>query len=126
LNEGHALAVAEQRAADRAILRQVQHIAIPRRFSQQMEEIWFMQTRLQHRQRRRVLKLLAHPRFRAAFDFLELRASVVAQLGDELAFWRGMQGEQREQFLEHQPLCTEDVASKPRRRRRKRAASSSD
>ncbi|MCK7595443.1 polynucleotide adenylyltransferase PcnB [Lysobacter sp. CAU 1642] len=122
--EGHALAVAEQRAADRAILRQCQHIAIPRRFSQQMEEIWFMQTRMQHRQRKRVMRLLAHPRFRAAYDFLELRASIVPQLADELAFWESMQGEQRDVVLDASGAPSGDGPRKPRRRRRKRTAAS--
>lgn len=132
LAEGHSLAVAEQRAADRAILRECKHIAIPRRFSQQMEEIWFMQTRLHHRQRKRVLRLLAHPRFRAAFDFLELRASVVPQLSEELAFWQSMQGEERETVLDATRSADAgraedgDAPRKPRRRRRKRAATAAE
>ncbi len=126
LAEGHSLAVAEQRAADRAILRQCKHIAIPRRFSQQMEEIWFMQTRLHNRQRKRVLRLLAHPRFRAAFDFLELRTSVVPELSEELAFWQSVQGEARETVLDTVRAEDSDTPRKPRRRRRKRAAAASE
>jgi poly(A) polymerase len=127
IGEGHTLAVAEQRAADRAIIKQCQHIAVPRRFSQQMEEIWFIQTRLQQRQRKRVLRLVAHPRFRAAYDFLELRASVAPQLNEELAFWQSMQGEQREVILDAaQPSAPSGDGPRKPRRRRKRAASASE
>ena len=45
-------------------------IALPRRFSLPMQEIWLLQSRFAQRQRKRVFRLLAHPRFRAAFDFL--------------------------------------------------------
>jgi poly(A) polymerase len=39
-----------------------------------MEEIWSLQPRFEQIQRKRVFRLLAQPRFRAAFDFLLLRA----------------------------------------------------
>ena len=82
LDAGHELAIAEQRAADRVTLRLASRIAIPRRFSVPMQEIWWMQSRFGARQRKRVMRLLAHPRFRAAYDFLELRASVVPELAE--------------------------------------------
>ncbi len=53
--------------------RQVSRVSIPKRFSLQMREIWNMQHRLESRGRR-ALRLLEHPRFRAAYDFLLLRA----------------------------------------------------
>lgn len=87
LNEGHELAVAERRAADRVTLRQVGRVAIPRRFSQPMHEIWWMQSRFSQRQRKRVFRLLNHPRFRAGFDFLQVRASVVPELQAEYEWW---------------------------------------
>lgn len=87
LAQGCELAVAEQRAADRVTLRQASRIAIPRRFSVPMHEIWWLQSRFSQRQRKRVFRLLAHPRFRAAFDFLELRASAVPELREEAQWW---------------------------------------
>ena len=87
LAQGCDMAVAEQRAADRVTLRQAGRIAIPRRFSTPMHEIWWLQSRFSQRQRKRVFRLLAHPRFRAAFDFLELRASVVPELREEAQWW---------------------------------------
>lgn len=89
LEEGHELAAAEQRAADRVTLRQVERIALPKRFSVPMHEIWFLQSRFPLRQRKRVFRLRQHPRFRAAYDFLELRAAAVPELAAERDWWRG-------------------------------------
>ncbi|MFN8902062.1 MAG: polynucleotide adenylyltransferase PcnB, partial [Lysobacteraceae bacterium] len=80
-------AVAQQRAADRVTLHQAHRIALPRRFSLPMQEIWMLQSRFTLRQKKRVFRLLAHPRFRAAFDFLELRARVAPELGADQMFW---------------------------------------
>jgi poly(A) polymerase len=124
LAEGHDLATAEQRAADRVTLRQVEHIALPRRFSVQMQEIWWLQSRFALRQRKRVFRLLAHPRFRAAFDFLELRAAVVPELLEEYAWWRDAQGLGSDELAtklqgESRGGAGNDPA-KPRKRRRRR------
>jgi poly(A) polymerase len=62
------------RAAAHVVGEQCQRVAIPRRFTFTMEEIWSLQPRFEQIQRKRVFRLLAQPRFRAAFDFLLLRA----------------------------------------------------
>jgi len=125
LADNFELAVAEQRAADRVLLRQVDRIAIPRRFSAPLQELWWMQSRFTARQRKRVMRLLAHPRFRAAYDFLALRASVVPELVAERDFWRDAQGldvDQLSQRLSSAPSAEggEDGAPRKRRRRRRR------
>ena len=61
-------------AAARVVGEQCQRVAIPRRFTFTMEEIWSLQPRFEQIQRKRVFRLMTHPRFRAAFDFLLLRA----------------------------------------------------
>ena len=80
---------AQRRAADRVTLHQVSRTALPRRFSLPMQEIWLMQARFS--QRKRVLRLLSHPRFRAAFDFLELRLTASDAHADDVAYWREAQ-----------------------------------
>ncbi len=56
---------------------QCRTIAIPKRIiTTTMRDIWQLQQRLPKRQGRRANKLLEHPKFRAAFDLLELRANV--------------------------------------------------
>ncbi len=100
LMSGADLAVAEQRAADRVTLRQTDRLAIPKRFTVPMHEIWWLQSRFPLRQRKRVLRLLHHPRFRAAFDFLELRAQAAPELGDEVAWWREAQSVEVDALVE--------------------------
>jgi poly(A) polymerase len=71
----HEVATAQQR-----------HVAIPKRFGMPMREIWSLQPRLERRQGRRPMTLLGHPRFRAAYDFLLLRAEA-GEVDPELAAW---------------------------------------
>ena len=80
-------AEAERRAADRVTLHQVETVALPRRFSLPMQEIWLLQSRFPLRQRKRVVRLLAQPRFRAAFDFLQLRQVASPDHAADIAFW---------------------------------------
>lgn len=49
-------------------------ITIPKRHAQIMREIWLLQYRFTRRTGNRASQLLTHPRFRAAYDFLALRA----------------------------------------------------
>jgi poly(A) polymerase len=64
---------AMQEAAHLLILEQCQRIAIPKRFTLPIREIWDMQERLPRRQGKRADQLLESPRFRAGYDFLLLR-----------------------------------------------------
>jgi poly(A) polymerase len=128
LQDGFDMAVAEQRAADRVLLRQTERIAVPRRFSLPVHEIWMMQSRFATRQRKRVFRMIAHPRFRAAYDFLELRAAVVPELAEEARFWRDAQGlapDALSEHLEHLPAATDEAPARRRRRRRRSPAEGS-
>ncbi len=89
--QGVHAAEAQRRAADRVTLRQVTRTALPRRFSLPMQEIWLLQPRFALRQRKRVHRMLSHPRFRAAFDFLELRLAASNAHANDVAFWRQAQ-----------------------------------
>ncbi|MEZ5544021.1 MAG: polynucleotide adenylyltransferase PcnB [Lysobacteraceae bacterium] len=126
INAGHDLAVAEQRAADRVVMRQQSLIAIPRRFSLPMQEIWWLQSRFDTRQRKRVFRFLEHPRFRAAYDFLELRASVVPELAAERDFWMKAQQASPEALSTLLSATPAQADPKPRRRRRRRRPSGSE
>lgn len=85
--QGMHQAEAERRAADRVTLHQTKIIALPRRFSLPMQEIWLLQGRFSLRQRKRVMRLMSHPRFRAAFDFLRLRQLAAGTHAEDVAFW---------------------------------------
>jgi len=126
-SQGVEPVVAQQRAADRVTLHQAKRIALPRRFSLPMQEIWMLQPRFALRQKKRVFRLLAHPRFRAAFDFLELRAKVSPELGADLLFWREAQEQSPaglSDAIDHLPAAGDDdgadISASPARSRRRR------
>ena len=74
-------------AVDKVLHQQASRVAIPKRFTIAMEEIWSLQSRFEQRQKKRVMRLLAHPRFRAAFDFLVLRSHEEPELKEQVAWW---------------------------------------
>ena len=60
-------------AMDTVLAQQAKKIAIPRRFEATIKEIWSLQPRFEQRSGQRPYRLLQHPRFRAGWDFLDLR-----------------------------------------------------
>lgn len=59
---------------------------VPQRFSATMREIWALQPQFDFVRGSRPFRLLAQPRFRAAYDFLVLRAQT-GEVPQELADW---------------------------------------
>ena len=115
-------------ASDKVIGRQLQRIALPKRFSLPMRELIMLQTRFERRSGRRALRLLEHPRFRAAYDFLLLRAES-GEADPELAQWwtdlQDASDEDRLAMVENRPVseqgdATKSAASRRRRRPRRR------
>ncbi len=84
--EGKPPAPAMAIAQSQVIGRQIQFVSIPKRFSVPMREIWQLQPRFCKRRGKQPRRLMEHPRFRAAYDFLLLRA-VVGEVVAELAQW---------------------------------------
>ena len=80
-------------AADEALALQAKRTSMPRRWSAMARDIWTMQPRLENRRPRRVELTIAHPRFRAAYDFLCLRAEAGEPLGERAAWWTEAQGD---------------------------------
>ena len=68
-----------------------QQTAFPRRFSAPMKELLAMQWRFTQRQGGRAMRLLQHKRFRAAYDFLLLRASAGEVDQETVAWWTEIQ-----------------------------------
>ncbi|WP_049622982.1 polynucleotide adenylyltransferase PcnB [Frateuria defendens] len=133
LAKGADLNEAWLRAAARVVGEQCERVAIPRRFTLAMEEIWALQPRFEQIQRKRVFRLMAHPRFRAAFDFLLLRAAespAIRELGEWWAHAQQLPQEVLAAALpaggggalaESVPAAT--VGAPPRKRRRRRRPS---
>jgi len=67
---------------------QQRSIAIPKRFQAVMKDIWILQEKLTKREGKRAFKTFEQPKFRAAYDFLLLRAAIekTTEL-EELAQW---------------------------------------
>src|SRR5690606_2959413 len=61
-------------AADSVVEEQTRKLAIQRRFQADMREIWFMQARFERSTAKSIWRMAEQPRFRAAVDFLQLRA----------------------------------------------------
>ena len=77
-----------------AIHRQVHsRISIPRRFSLGVREMFALQPRLESPRGRRALRMLEHPRFRAAYDLLELRAQFGMASQETVDWWTAIQQE---------------------------------
>ncbi|HEX6929291.1 MAG TPA: polynucleotide adenylyltransferase PcnB [Gammaproteobacteria bacterium] len=106
---------AMQIAADEICARQLAFVALPRRFSTPMREIWQMQPRFENRGGKRALRLLGHPRFRAAYDFLVLRAETGEADPDLAAHWTHLQEADSD---EQRTLLAQPVGKSGKRRRR--------
>lgn len=81
-----------QLAINDILHRAVQSVAIPKRFTANMRDIWNSQHRLRKTQGKRPLQMLENARFRAAYDFLLLRAEIEGGELEEIAdFWTHLQ-----------------------------------
>lgn len=76
-----------QLASDAVISRQVSSIAIPRRYTLMAREIWGLQYRLKHNKGSKPYRLVSHPKFRAAYDFMLMRAEAGENLQELVDWW---------------------------------------
>ena len=112
ISDSQSLAIASHTVAG----WQQSRISIPRRYTGPMAEMLALQPRFENNKGRRALNLLEHKRFRAAYDFMKLRAEV-GDFDRELAdFWTQAQIQSAEERLQ-----SFDVSAKaePRKRRRR-------
>ncbi|HEY4214299.1 MAG TPA: polynucleotide adenylyltransferase PcnB [Steroidobacteraceae bacterium] len=78
-------------ACDRAAREAQEHVAIPKRFTLGVREMFGLQPRLEHPRGRRALRVLEHPRFRAAYDLLLLRAEFGLAPAEIAQWWTRIQ-----------------------------------
>lgn len=107
-----------QATANKVILDQIEYTAVPKRFTIATKEIWELQLRLTRRNRRSIQGSFAHPRFRAAYDFLLLREESGEDLGNMGQWWTDFQIADQEQRGEMIQDSTK-APKKPRRKPRK-------
>ena len=102
-------------AMEDVIQTQIEKLAIPRRYTTGMREIWSMQPRFLQRAGQRPFRLVENPKFRAGFDFLLLRCEsgeIDAQIGQ---WWEDFQ---HASDAERAQMLIQDE-SPPRKRRRR-------
>jgi len=116
-------------ACDQAMREAQSRIAIPRRFALGVREMFALQPRLEHPRGRRALRVLEHPRFRASYDLLLLRAKLGMASQETVDWWTRLQevsNEERENMADDLGGSTprrEGARRGPRRRRRRPASS---
>ncbi len=115
-DKGQSTIPALHSAMHEALDLQRDTLAIPKRFDATMKELWLMQPRFLQRGGHRPFRLLEHPRFRAAYDFFELRALSANAPQEAAKWWERFQDaspDEREKML-----VNDEAGPKKRRRRR--------
>jgi poly(A) polymerase len=107
-------------AADDVLDVQADKLALQRRITSDMRDIWAMQPRFERRVGKTPYKMLEHQRLRAGFDFLKLRCES-GELDMEIGEWwnsfMSADGPGREALLAQKPKSEGEGAAKKRRRR---------
>lgn len=112
-----------EKAMSLVISEQNQVVTIPKRYTQIMREMWLLQYRLPKRTGHRAFGLLEHPRFRAAYDFLALRALAGDESMELAQWWTTFQeAELAVQTDMVEALSKEPAPRKPQKRRKPSAA----
>ena len=119
------------RACDTVLRAQQSRVSIPRRFAVPMRELLMLQPRFSRRSGVKSLSILQHPRFRAAYDFLLLRAQAGVADPELAQWWTDVQllpHDERVALVHSRPAdaagaatsAQEGAAAAPGRRRRRR------
>jgi poly(A) polymerase len=104
-------------AMDEVLETQCEKLAITRKLTATMREVWTMQPRFEQRSGQRPYRLIESPRFRMSYDFLALRAAS-GEVPEELEiWWRSFQFADDET---RRAMLQPDSGPKPRKRRRRK------
>jgi len=104
-------------AMDEVLDTQCAKLAITRRLTATMREVWAMQPRFDGRSGSRAFRTLEAPRFRMAYDFLALRAASGEVQAELEAWWRTFQSADADT---RKAMLLPDTAPRKRRRRRRK------
>ncbi len=120
LDSGDNFASAFHAAVSQNNFRTSKSYFYPKRFSSNIREIWELQIRLENSYLRQIPRILAHPRLRAAYDFLLLRtqSGENPELIPAADWWTKFltaDEKQRQSLLSELPK----QAKKPRKKRRR-------
>jgi poly(A) polymerase len=117
----HPLAALEK-AMGKILLDQSRIISIPRRFVQLIREIWLLQYRFSKRVGLKPMQLMNHTRFRAAYDFLGIRALAGDESLELADWWTQFQDADEATQLKMIEEAQSQSPAKPKRKRRRKKA----
>ena len=112
---------AVEKAMSLVIAEQNKIISIPKRYTQLIREIWLLQYRFIKRNGGRSLNLIQHPRFRAAYDFMALRALAGDESMELAQWWTSFQEADEEGRNQMIAQFTATTPAKGKRRRKPKA-----
>jgi len=116
--------IAYQNAASKVLSQQAQSTTLPKYVSFSMRDIWGLQPRFAQRNGARAYKLLAHPKFRAAYDFLVLRAETNGADKALAQWWTDFQ--EVDEFKQKKMLAEVNGTHPKKKRRRKKPTANTD
>jgi poly(A) polymerase len=114
---GERALAALETAMDEVLDTQCAKLAITRKLTATMREVWAMQPRFEQRSGNRAYRLLEAQRFRMAYDFLALRAASGEVPADLEEWWRAFQSADAES---RKAMLLPDTGPRKRRRRRRK------
>jgi len=114
---GERTVPALEAAMDDVLDTQCAKLAITRKLTATMREVWAMQPRFEQRSGQRAYRLFEAPRFRMAYDFLALRAASGEVPAELEAWWRAFQSADPET---RKAMLLPDTGPRKRRRRRRK------
>lgn len=117
LAEGMPESIAFQQAASQVISQQLKSTAFPKYIGMAMRDIWGLQSRFNNRTGTRAYRLLGHPKFRAAYDFLLLRAETGGAEPELASWWTDFQIASE---VQQKKMIAGISKSSPKKRRRRR------
>jgi poly(A) polymerase len=117
LGRGERAVPALEAAMDEVLDTQCAKLAITRKLTATMREVWAMQPRFEQRSGTRAYRLLEAPRFRMAYDFLALRAASGEVPAEVEAWWRAFQSADPES---RKAMILPETGPRKRRRRRRK------
>ena len=119
--QGQSAVAAIDSAGVDVLTRQIEHVALPKRFSLVAREIWSLQPRLTQRRGRKSVELVSKPRFRAGYDFLLLRAESGERVAEDAKWWTDyLQADESERAALLEKGQNDSAQNGPRKRRRRR------
>jgi len=110
-------APALEAAMDKVLDAQCEKLAITRKLTATMREVWAMQPRFEQRGGQRPYRLLESPRFRMGYDFLALRAASGEANAELEAWWRAFRHADADT---RKAMLLPDTSPRKKRRRRRR------